>query len=133
MLEDWRQLRQQLPATLPRPRHLTLACGTLAASLLQGIVDEMNGIGNLRVDLHVVRNKLFGDEVTCSGLLVGRDLLEALEGHELGDTLVLPRVMFDHDGQRTLDDVTLEEIQQTVSRPTTLVKRVGELREVLAA
>ena len=54
LLDDWRELRRRLPAALPRPRHLTMACATLIAPVLQGIVDEMNAIGNLRVDLHVV-------------------------------------------------------------------------------
>jgi len=133
LLDDWRRLKRRLPATLPRPRHLTMACATLIAPVLQNIVDEMNTIGNLRVDVHVVRNRLFGDEVTVSGLIVGRDLLATLTGHELGDTLVLPRVMFDHGGTLTLDDMTLDELQDAVDRPIATVRRVTELGEVLAA
>ncbi len=133
LLDDWQALRQLLPATLPRPRHLSMACGTLIAPVLERIVAAMNGIGNLRVDLHVVRNRLFGDEVTCSGLLVGRDLLDALHGRELGDTLVLPRDMFDHGGTLTLDDMTLDELREGTGRPIHTVKRVTELREVLVA
>jgi len=133
LLDDWQALRRSLPATLPRPRHLSMACGTLIAPVLERIVAAMNGIGNLRVDLHVVRNRLFGDEVTCSGLLVGRDLLDALHGQELGDTLVLPRDMFDHSGTLTLDDMTLDELREGTGRPIHTVKRVTELREVLVA
>ena len=133
LLDDWAWLRRRLPPSLPRPRHLTMACATLIAPVLRGIVEQMNRIGNLRVDLHVVHNRLFGDEVTVSGLLVGRDLLDALAGRELGDTLVLPRVMFDHGGRLTLDDMTLDEIQTEANRPIATVKRFTELREVLAA
>src|SRR5919204_397760 len=103
------------------------------AAVLQRIVDEMNTIGNLRVDLHVVRNRLFGDEVTASGLIVGRDLLAALAGHALGDTLVLPRAMFDHGGTLTLDEMTLDDLRAAADRPIATVRRVTELREVLAA
>ena len=81
----------------------------------------------------MVRNRLFGDEVTCSGLMVGRDLLETLDGRQLGDTLVLPRDMFDHSGTLTLDDMTLDGLQQGAGRPIRTVKRITELREVLAA
>jgi len=133
LLDDWQELRRSLPTTLPRPRHLSMACGTLIAPVLERIVAAMNGIGNLRVDLHVVHNRLFGDEVTCSGLLVGRDLLDALHGRELGDTLVLPRDMFDHGGTLTLDDMTLDELREGAGRPIHTVKRVTELREVLVA
>jgi len=131
LLDDWRDVRRLLPATLPRPRHLTMACGALIAPVLQGVVDEMNTVGNLRVDLHVVRNALFGDEVTVSGLMVGRDLLATLDGREVGDTLVLPRDMFDHGGRLTLDDMTRDELSMKVGRPITTVKRFTEIREVL--
>ena len=131
LIDDWRRVYAELPAALPRPRHLTMACGTLIAPVLQGIVDEMNGIGNLRVDLHPVRNRLFGDEVTVSGLIVGRDLLDTLDGREVGDTLVLPRDMFDHSGQVTLDDMTRDELGEGVGRPITTVKRIAELRDGL--
>lgn len=133
LLDDWLWLRRRLPADLPRPRHLSIACGVLIAPVLQGIVGEMNRIGNLRVDLHVVQNRLFGEEVTVSGLIVGRDLLDTLAGRALGDTLVLPRAMFDHSGTVTLDDMTLETLEHEASRPIAAVKRFTELREVLAA
>ena len=133
LLDDWQALRRSLPAALPRPRHLSMACGTLIAPVLERIVAAMNSIGNLRVDLHVVRNRLFGDEVTCSGLLVGRDLLDALHGQELGDTLVLPRDMFDHSGTLTLDDMTLDELREGAGRPIRMVKRITELREALVS
>ncbi len=133
LLDDWQALRRSLPAALPRPRHLSMACGTLIAPVLERIVAAMNSIGNLRVDLHVVRNRLFGDEVTCSGLLVGRDLLDALHGRELGDTLVLPRDMFDHSGTLTLDDMTLDELREGAGRPIRMVKRITELREALVS
>ncbi len=133
LLDDWQTLRSQLPATLPVPRHLSFACATLIAPVLQGIVDEMNGIGNLRVDLHVVPNRLFGSEVTVAGLIVGRDLLAALEGRELGDTLVLPRDMFDHTGRLTLDDMTVDDLEAEAGRPIARVKRFTALYEILMA
>jgi NifB/MoaA-like Fe-S oxidoreductase len=133
LLDDWQWLRRRLPAALPRPRHLTMACATLIAPVLGTIVDEMNRIGNLRVDLHVVRNRLFGDEVTVSGLMVGRDLLDTLDGRDLGETLVLPRDMFDHSGRLTLDDMTRDDLVDEIARPIATVKRFVELHDILMA
>jgi NifB/MoaA-like Fe-S oxidoreductase len=131
LLDDWQELRGRLPAALPAQRHLSMACATLIAPVLQGIVDEMNGIGNLRVDLHVVPNRLFGPEVTVSGLMVGRDLLASLESCTLGDTLVLPRDMFDHTGRLTLDDMTVRDLETATGRPIAQVKRFTELFELV--
>lgn len=133
LLDDWRRLRRSLPKRLPRPRHISMACATLIAPVLQNIADQMNRIGNLRADLHVVSNRLFGDEVTVSGLLAGRDVLDTLDGRELGDILVLPRDMFDHSGTVTLDDMTLGEMQHAARRPIAAVKRFVDMQEVLVA
>jgi len=69
--------------------------------------------------------------VTVSGLIVGRDLLGALDGHEVGDTVVLPRDMFDHSGRVTLDDMARDDLVDRLGKPIVTVKRFTELREVL--
>jgi putative radical SAM enzyme (TIGR03279 family) len=131
LLDDWEWLRQRLPTALPRPRHLTMACGTLIAPALERIVSQMSAVGNLKCDLQVVANRLFGDEVTCSGLLVGRDLIAALEGADLGDTVVLPRDMFDHSGRITLDDMTVDDIGTALKRPVVTARCLSALDVML--
>ena len=132
LLEDYRVLRRRLPAALPRPRHLTLACATLIYPVLKELVADLNTIGNLRVDLRCIANTLFGDEVTVSGLITGNDLLEQVGADEVGDTVVLPRVMFDDEGVRTIDDLTVEDLRRGFGRPVALVDSIRELAEVLA-
>ncbi len=129
--DDFRVLQRHLPATLDRPRHLTMACATLIAPVLGDIVAALNTIGNLHVDLHVVHNSLFGDEVTVSGLISGNDLLQTLAEVELGDTVVLPRVMFDDGGTRLIDDVMLEQVESTLGRPVAIVDSIRELEALL--
>jgi putative radical SAM enzyme (TIGR03279 family) len=131
LLDDFRALRRRLPAALDRPRHLTMACATLIHPILRELVADLNTIANLRVDLHVVHNTLFGDEVTVAGLISGRDLLETLGSVAPGDTVVLPRVMFDDGGTLLIDDVTLEQVCATLDRPVVLVDSIKELRDVL--
>jgi putative radical SAM enzyme (TIGR03279 family) len=131
LLNAWRQMKRRLPASLPAPRKLTLVCGTLIAPVLAPIAAELSTISNLTVDLVPIENRLFGSEVTVSGLIVAADLLDQLHGRDLGDMVVLPRVMFDRAGELTLDDFTLARIETQLGRPTHLADGVGDLERLI--
>ena len=54
----------------------------------------------------------FGGGVTVAGLLTGSDLVTALSGKELGEVLYIPSVMLRHEGDKFLDDMTIDELSQ---------------------
>ncbi len=64
-----------------------------------------------------VENRLFGQSITVSGLVVGNDILAALAGHAIGSCLLVPDVMLKEGEGVFLDDVTLEELQQRIGCP----------------
>jgi NifB/MoaA-like Fe-S oxidoreductase len=45
-----------------------------------------------------------------TGLITGQDILQTLQGKNLGDALLLPTVMLKHDDPRFLDDMTVDEL-----------------------
>ncbi|GAB4204280.1 MAG: DUF512 domain-containing protein [Roseiflexaceae bacterium] len=108
-LDGWAKAQRRLPARLPRPAELTLVCGTLIAPVLQRVVDRLGRIEGLHATLLPVVNQFFGEMVTVSGLLMGKDVVEALKASGAQRAL-LPRVMFDHTGTRTLDEYSPERI-----------------------
>jgi len=80
------------------------------------------------VEVVPVENRFFGPTVTISGLLTGRDVIEALRGRDLGDLVLLPRVMLDASGELTLDDMTLAAIGE---RLRVKVEVAGTMAEVV--
>jgi hypothetical protein len=65
--------------------------------------------------------------VTVSGLLMAQDVIPAIKAS--GATRVLlPRVMFDHTGKRTIDEYSLEQI---ATETGILVAVAGEPDQVL--
>jgi putative radical SAM enzyme (TIGR03279 family) len=64
-----------------------------------------------------VENRLFGQSITVSGLIVGNDIVAALAGHDIGSCLLVPDVMLKEGEGVFLDDVTLEELQQRIGCP----------------
>ena len=60
-------------------KKVVLVCGTSAGKILQPIVQRCNAvIQGLQAELLPVKNKFFGETVTCTGLLTGEDIVEAV-------------------------------------------------------
>ncbi|HJZ48830.1 MAG TPA: DUF512 domain-containing protein [Roseiflexaceae bacterium] len=108
-IDGWSKAQRRLPARMPQPTELTLVCATLIAPVLRRMIARLNRIENLHVTLLPVVNEFFGESVTVSGLLMGQDVVAALKASGTRRAL-LPRVMFDHTGTRTLDEYSLERI-----------------------
>ena len=126
-IDGWAKEQRKLPAALPRPAQLTLVCGTLISPILQRVVDRLNRIANLDARLLPVTNQFFGEMVTVSGLLTGQDVTDALRVSG-AERALLPRVMFDHTGRRTLDEFSPERIAQESGVP---VATAGEPDEIV--
>ena len=108
-VDGWSKAQRRLPAQMPRPTELTLVCATLIVPVLQRVIDRLNRIENFHVTLLPVINQFFGETVTVSGLLMAQDVVVALKASGTQRAL-LPRVMFDHTGLRTLDEYSLDQI-----------------------
>lgn len=64
-----------------------------------------------------VANRLFGQSITVSGLVVGNDIVAALASHDIGSCLLVPDVMLKEGEWVFLDDVTLEELEEKIGCP----------------
>ena len=131
-LDEWAKAQRRLPARMPRPTELTLVCGTLIAPVLQQVVERLNRIVDLRANLLPLVNQFFGETVTVSGLLMGQDVVPALASSGAQRAL-LPRVMFDHTGARTLDEYTLDRIASESGVPVAVVGEPSELVRYIQA
>jgi len=135
-LDEWHQIKTQ--AWHLKYRYATLVCGELAAPVLDEVVDELNLLSGSHVRVVPVVNNWYG-AVTVSGLLTGRDVLEQLavtagagrNPAQLGQIVLLPRVMFDNTGRVTLDDMTPLEIQQALGRPVAVAQHPAQILAAL--
>ncbi len=110
-IDGWKRARRRLPPRLPQPNSVALVCGTLIAPVMQPIVERLNRVDELDMRLLPVVNEFFGETVTVSGLLMGQDVAPALRASGCTRAL-LPRVMFDHQGMRTLDEYSPQQIAE---------------------
>ena len=125
-LDLWARARRRLPARVHQPTRLALVCGTLVAPMLEQVATRLSTIAGLEVRVVPIVNQFFGEMVTVSGLLTAQDLIPVLRASGCTRAL-LPRVMFDYKGERTIDDYGLERIAAESGMPVALAGDPDEL------
>lgn len=65
-------------------------------------------------ELNVVcaKNRLFGERITVTGLLCGRDIIYSLEGENIGDALILSEDTLRAEKDLFLDDMTVSRMEE---------------------
>jgi putative radical SAM enzyme (TIGR03279 family) len=134
-------------------RKVTLICGTLIAPTMEALTAELvallktsptdpaNAAGqstdpaqnagrSTGIEVVAVPNTFFGPSVTVSGLLLAEDVVRALRTKDPGDLVVLPRAMFDADGNWTLDNQTQADIEQQVGVRVAVAERLSEVLDL---
>ncbi len=105
----------------------SLACGTLIAPLLEGMAKEFSALLSTQIEVIAIENRFFGPTITVSGLLTGQDVIEVLSGRHLGESLYLPRSMFDARGEITLDGMTAQDIEAALGVKVTMAETMGQV------
>jgi len=113
--DDLAGLRDELSsavAALPaEAESVTLVTGMMGATTLAGALNACEAAGRIR--LLVVPNRFFGGNVSVTGLLVGRDVADAVASDlariDRPTAYLIPEIVFNADGVM-LDDMSLEEL-----------------------
>ena len=105
------------------PRSCTIATGVAAAPFVREILEKaMVACPALRGEVRPIRNDFFGETITVSGLVTGRDLIAQLKETSLGQRLLIPSNML-RSGERVfLDDVTVDQVEKELGIPVQIVE-----------
>ena len=109
-LEALDRATADLPVGLAPPRRRSWVVGRLVGPSLRLVRDRLNGVRGLELLLHELPSPYWGQELVVTGLLSGSDLIDGLQGKDLGDLLLLPAVCLRQDSQLFLDDRTLAQV-----------------------
>ena len=105
---------------------VTIATGKAAAPSLKKHMQKIREkYPNVQAEVITIINYFFGESITVSGLITGKDLMEQLEGRDLGDCLLLPCNMLRSGKNVFLDDVTVEEVEERLKTPVQIIDEPG--------
>jgi NifB/MoaA-like Fe-S oxidoreductase len=131
--DDWERARHKLPSRAHSPRRVIIATGTLAEPVLRPMVERIGRIPGVEATLKPVLNHFFGETVTVAGLLTGEDVVAQLKPLMPADLVILPRVMFDFAGERTIDEWSPARIAEALGTQIMLGREPIELVRAVRA
>ncbi len=130
-LDDFDEAVKSLPRKLERPKKLTWVTGALAGPiLLQRVLPRLERIRNLDIDVQIVLNHFFGESITVSGLLTGRDFIEAFRGDQRDTILCLPPNCLNEDGI-FLDNLSPSDLEKELKKEVIVIQNIKELWKIL--
>lgn len=105
---------------------ITVATGCAAFKLLSDLCKKAEEkFQGLKINVVKIDNRFFGETVTVAGLITGEDYINQLNGLDLGDALLIPRVSLRNEGDKFLDDVTVERLSEALKIKVTPVESDG--------
>jgi putative radical SAM enzyme (TIGR03279 family) len=117
---------KQLPSRV-EPKQLTWVLGNAVELAFEPIMARLNQVEGLSVKMVALNSRYWGQTITVTGLLTGQDILEALQGKDLGDGVLLPSLMLKNDDTVFLDDMRVEALEQALGVPIFVVQGIEGL------
>lgn len=105
-------------------KKIAIACGVSAAEFLRRLIAE-HPVSGVQVEVVAVENRFFGSNVTVSGLVTGNDLIDRMSSVDC-ERVLITECMLRNEGDRFLDDVTLDEACERLGKPIVPVGRRGD-------
>ncbi|YAF94236.1 MAG: TIGR03279 family radical SAM protein [Nodularia sp. CChRGM 3473] len=116
-----------LPPKLYHQKKLTWVVGNAVEKAFQPILKRLNAVEGLEVNMQALCSDYWGQNISVTGLLTGHDLLLNLQGQDLGEGILLPKVMLKHGELLFLDDMSIAEVADTLNTKILPVAGVEEL------
>ena len=117
-LEEFSGCIEYLPKIFDSPMEFSIVTGKLMEGIFKKhIIPKLLEIKNLEINLYAIDNDFYGDMVTVSGLLTGKDIINSLKGKRLGQAVWASNRILNDEGTLTLDDMTLEDISKNLGVP----------------
>lgn len=90
----------------------TIVTGELASEFMKTLVAKLD---TDKINVYPIKNDFFGHKITVSGLVVGHDIVNQLNGKDLGDELIITKSMLRHDEDIFLDNMTLSDVERELN------------------
>lgn len=95
------------------PRTVSVVTGVASYDLIRDSAARvMSLVDGLQINVYKIINRFFGESITVSGLLTGKDIVEQLKGKELGDQLLIPEAALKCDEELFLCGATVSDVSR---------------------
>ncbi|NLH46654.1 MAG: DUF512 domain-containing protein [Acholeplasmataceae bacterium] len=129
-LDEWEN-SPAVTASYDKIENALVPVGESAYKLLKPLFDDFNKEHKTGHKLVPVPNYFFGKTINVTGLLTGRDILNALSDFTEFNRVILPQVVLNKD-LLFLDDLSLADFKKMYKGKVECAKNANELKQLLA-
>ena len=105
-------------------RTVSIATGVASYQMISELSELlMSACPSIKIKVYKIINNFYGESVTVSGLLTGKDIFEQLQDKELGELLIVPKNALRQGEDSFLCDMTLGELSEKLRVP---IEKSGE-------
>lgn len=105
-----------------KPATITVVTGESPYQYLSDFLCDLGQKTGITFRPVAIKNRLFGDSVTVTGLVSGRDIIDGLREVEIGDLVLIPDVMLKEGEGVFLDDLSVADLQDALHKETVVVE-----------
>ena len=107
-------------------RSLSVATGVASYPFIKSLADRIMSITDkVKISVYQIKNFFFGESITVSGLLTGKDIYGQLSGKELGDRLLIPSSALRAGEDIFLCGMTLGELSERLNTEIRVTENDG--------
>jgi len=125
-IENVRASLKETDIEIPE-RKISVLTGVSPQEYINKICREIeNSIKGLKILVYPVINNFFGEKITVTGLLTGKDIIEQLKGKDLGEKLFVPSNLLKSGEAILLDDKTVKDLERELKVPIVICSSDGK-------
>ena len=107
-------------------RTVTIPTGKAAYSTIKELANAAESRYNgLKIDVIAMENNFFGELITVTGLLTGRDIAAQLKNRDNGDAVLICESTLRYEHDKFIDDTTPEYVEHELGLPVLMVPNDG--------
>jgi NifB/MoaA-like Fe-S oxidoreductase len=108
----------EIAAGADAPCTVSVVTGVAAYPTISAACKRLEAlVAGLRINVYEIINHFYGETITVSGLLTGKDIAEQLEGRELGDCVFVPRNALRSGEDVFLCGTSVDELSERLNVP----------------
>jgi len=108
-----------------KSRKVSIITGVSAYNYIKMLATRLEEKYSITVNVYKIINEFFGENVTVTGLLTGRDIVSQLSGKDIGDEVLVCKSMLKADTDLLLDDYTVGMLEDALGAKVTPVENSG--------
>ena len=135
-LKEFEEVARSLPKSVSPARTFTWVLGNAVEKAFEPLVERLNQVDGLTVNMAAISSDYWGQDITVTGLLTGKDIADSLAGKDLGEGLLLPALMLKQSDDRHpdktyfLDDISLSNLENKLNCSVLPISGLPELAAV---